>query len=170
VNQAGADTMNPHNGRTYAVTGAASGIGAATARYLQERGGRVIACDLGGADVVGDLTTTDGRAAVADGVARLAGGKIDAIVANAGGGPPETMLALNFFGPVATLKGLRPLLKASPAPRAVVTSSISSFARLIRCSSKPVWPATNARRPPPLDARSPRASRLFLFTAAPSMR
>jgi NAD(P)-dependent dehydrogenase (short-subunit alcohol dehydrogenase family) len=129
MNQAGADTMNPHNGRTYAVTGAASGIGAATVRYLQERGGRVIACDLGGADVVGDLTTTEGRAAVADGVARLAGGKIDAIVANAGGGPPETMLALNFFGAVATLEGLRPLLKASPAPRAVVTSSISSFAQ-----------------------------------------
>ena len=113
--------------RTYVVTGAASGIGAATARYLRERGGRVIACDLHDADVIGDLAARDGRANLVDGVTRLSGGRIDAIVANAGGGPPETMLALNFFGAVATLEGLRPLLKASPAPRAVMVSSIASM-------------------------------------------
>jgi NAD(P)-dependent dehydrogenase (short-subunit alcohol dehydrogenase family) len=62
-----------------------------------------------------------------DGVTRLSGGTIDAIVANAGGGPPETMLSLNFFGAVATLEGLRPLLKASPAPRAVMVSSIAAI-------------------------------------------
>jgi hypothetical protein len=50
-------------------------------------GGRVIACDLRGADVVGDLATGEGRSAVVDGVTRLSGGMIDAIVANAGGGP-----------------------------------------------------------------------------------
>ena len=37
------------------------------------------------------------------------------------------MLSLNFFGAVATLEGLRPLLAASPAPRAVAVSSISSL-------------------------------------------
>ena len=113
--------------RTYVVTGAASGIGAATARYLRERGGRVIACDLHDADVVADLTTIEGRAKLVDGVTRLSGGKIDAIVANAGGGPAETMLSLNFFGAVATLEGLRPLLKASPAPRAVMVASVASI-------------------------------------------
>ena len=113
--------------RTYVVTGAASGIGAATARYLRERGGRVIACDLHDADVIADLATSEGRAELVDGVTRLSGGKIDAIVANAGGGPAETMLSLNFFGAVATLEGLRPLLKASPAPRAVMVSSVASF-------------------------------------------
>ena len=35
---------------------------------------------------------------------------------------------MNFFGAVATLEGLRPLLGASPAPRAVVVSSIASLA------------------------------------------
>jgi len=113
--------------RTYVVTGAASGIGAATARYLRERGGRVIACDLHDADVVADLTIPEGRSALVDGVTRLSGGSIDAIVANAGGGPPETSLSLNFFGAVATLEGLRPLLERSAAPRAVAVSSIAAL-------------------------------------------
>jgi len=113
--------------RTYVVTGAASGIGAATARRLRDQGDRVIACDLRDADVIGDLATREGRAAVVGGVTRLSQGAIDAIIANAGGGPPETSLALNFFGAVATLEGLRPLLKASAAPRAVAVSSIASL-------------------------------------------
>lgn len=113
--------------RTYVVTGAASGIGAATTSYLRERGGRVIACDLRNADVIADLTTSEGRAELVDGVRRLSAARIDAIIANAGGGPPETMLSLNFFGTVATLEGLRPLLEGSPAPRAVMVSSIASL-------------------------------------------
>lgn len=87
----------------------------------------MIACDLHHADVIGDLTTIEGRAAMVEGVSRLSGGRIDAIVANAGGGPPETSLQLNFFGAVATLEGLRPLLAESAAPRAVAVSSIASL-------------------------------------------
>jgi NAD(P)-dependent dehydrogenase (short-subunit alcohol dehydrogenase family) len=113
--------------RTYVVTGAASGIGAATTSYLRERGCRVIACDLRDADVIADLTTHEGRAELVAGVSRLSEGRIDGIVANAGGGPPETSLQLNYFGAVATLEGLRPLLAASPAPRAVAVSSIASL-------------------------------------------
>jgi NAD(P)-dependent dehydrogenase (short-subunit alcohol dehydrogenase family) len=113
--------------RSYVVTGAASGIGAAVARYLRERGGRVIACDLHGADVIGDLATSEGRAALVEGVTRLSGGGIDGIIANAGGGPPETSVSLNFFGALATLDGLRPLLVSSAAPRAVAVSSVAAM-------------------------------------------
>ncbi len=113
--------------RTYVVTGAASGIGAATTRLLREQHHRVIACDLHDADVIANLATGEGRAQLIDGVTRLSGGRIDAIVANAGGGLAETMLAVNFFGAVATLEGLRPLLNGSPAPRAVMVSSIASL-------------------------------------------
>src|SRR5262249_1848664 len=77
--------------------------------------------------VVADLTTSEGRGALVEGVTRLSGGGIDAIVANAGGGPPQTSIQLNFFGAVATLEGLHPLLGSSPAPRAVVGSSIASL-------------------------------------------
>ena len=113
--------------RTIVVTGAASGIGAATAKRLRRAGDRVLTADLHDADVIADLATTEGRVALADGVARLSGGKIDGIVANAGGGPPETCLQLNFFGAVATLEALRPLLRESAAPRAVAVSSIASM-------------------------------------------
>jgi len=119
--------MTSHRDRTYVVTGAASGIGAATARRLAADGGRVIACDLHDADVIADLAAAEGRAALVEGVTRLCGGRIDAIVANAGGGPAETSLSLNYFGAVATLEGLRPLLATSPAPRAVAVSSVSSL-------------------------------------------
>src|SRR5579871_1379940 len=113
--------------RTVVVTGAASGIGAATSKRLRDAGHRVIGSDLHDAEVIADLTTDAGRASLAAGVAQLSGGRIDAIVANAGGGPAETSLQLNFFGAVATLEGLRPLLAGSRAPRAVAVSSIASF-------------------------------------------
>ncbi len=114
-------------GRVCVVTGSASGIGAATVAWLRARGEQVIGCDLADAEVTGDLATAEGRAAMVAGVTALSGGRIDAIVANAGGGPPRTMLSLNFFGAVATLEGLRPLLATSDAPRAVAVSSISSL-------------------------------------------
>jgi NAD(P)-dependent dehydrogenase (short-subunit alcohol dehydrogenase family) len=113
--------------RTIVVTGAASGIGAATTRYLRDRGNIVVTTDLHDADIVADLAVPEGRAALVDGVRRLARGKIDAVIANAGGGPPETSVALNFFGAVATLEGLRPLLCESSAPRAVAVSSVASL-------------------------------------------
>jgi NAD(P)-dependent dehydrogenase (short-subunit alcohol dehydrogenase family) len=79
------------------------------------------------ADVIADLSTPEGRAALVEGVARQCGGVVDAVVANAGGGPVETSVQLNFFGAVATLEGLRPLLMRSVAPRAVAVSSIGAL-------------------------------------------
>lgn len=113
--------------RVCVVTGAASGIGLATTRYLRARGDHVITCDLHDADVIADLATPEGRAELVSGVSRKSGSKIDAIVANAGGGPPQSSVSLNFFGAVATLEGLRPLLDKSAAPRAVAVSSVASM-------------------------------------------
>ncbi|SFO53088.1 NAD(P)-dependent dehydrogenase, short-chain alcohol dehydrogenase family [Pseudonocardia ammonioxydans] len=111
--------------RTYVVTGSASGIGAATASILRDRGATVIGCDLDDADVVADLSTPAGRRSLVDQVA--AWGRIDAVLAVAGGSRTG-ILETNYFGAIATLDGLRPLLTRSAAPRAVAVSSTSSLA------------------------------------------
>ncbi|MBM7502817.1 SDR family oxidoreductase [Agromyces aurantiacus] len=114
--------------RTYVVTGAASGIGRAASDLLAERGHRVIGVDLHDADVIADLTTADGRADLVAKVSQASGGTIDAVIANAGlATPTAKTVAVNFFGALATLEGLRPLLAASPAPRAVATASMASL-------------------------------------------
>jgi NAD(P)-dependent dehydrogenase (short-subunit alcohol dehydrogenase family) len=114
--------------RTYVVTGSASGIGKATQELLLERGNRVIGVDIRDADVVVDLATAEGRTALVTQVTELSGGTIDAIIANAGlATPTAATVAVNYYGTLATLTGLRPLLKKSKAPRAVATASMASL-------------------------------------------
>lgn len=114
--------------RTYVVTGSASGIGRATARLLRSRGARVIGVDVTCAEVRADLSTPDGRIAAVDGALIESGGHIDGVVANAGlAQPVAKTVAVNYFGAVAVLDGLRPALLSSRAPRAVVTSSMATL-------------------------------------------
>ncbi|UUL76103.1 SDR family oxidoreductase [Pseudarthrobacter sp. Fe7] len=114
--------------RTSVITGAASGIGKATKELLEQRGERVIGVDLHDAEVVADLSTAEGRAALVDAVRKASGGRIDAIYAVAGlDFPTPATAAVNFFGAIATLEGLRPLLTGSDAPRAVVVSSMAAL-------------------------------------------
>ena len=114
--------------RTYVVTGAASGIGKATRELLIERGNRVIGVDIHNADVDVDLSTPTGRVELVDKVTALSGGSIDAVLAIAGlATPTATTVAVNYFGTVATLEGLRGLLLKSKAPRAVAVTSMASL-------------------------------------------
>ncbi len=55
--------------KTYAVTGAASGIGAAIKQQLISEGHAVISIDIANADIVADLGTEQGREAAIDAVA-----------------------------------------------------------------------------------------------------
>jgi len=114
--------------RTMVVTGAASGIGKTTAELLRSRGDTVIGVDLRDTDITVDLTTAEGRAELVDRVRELSGGRIDGVLAIAGlAAPIPATVGVNFFGMVATLEGLRPLLTGSDSPRAVGVASMASL-------------------------------------------
>ena len=114
--------------RTIVITGSASGIGKATKELLESRGDRVIGVDLHDADVITDLTNGADRMSLVTKVGELSGGRVDAVIANAGLAlaSPATV-AVNYFGALATLEGLRPFLAESPAPRAVAVASMASL-------------------------------------------
>lgn len=114
--------------RTYVVTGAASGIGAATAQTLRDRGNTVIGVDLKGVEVSADLSSAEGRAAAAAQAAELAGGTVDGVIACAGiSAPIAATMSINFFGVTEFLTAMLPALRASSAPRAAVVSSMASL-------------------------------------------
>lgn len=117
--------------RTVVITGAASGIGAATKARLEADGQRVIGLDLRGSDVDADLGTTEGRAHAISEVGRISDGRIDGLVTCAGvpgltGVPGSLLVSVNYVGTVALLQGLRPLLATGDRPAAVAISSNST--------------------------------------------
>lgn len=114
--------------RTYVITGSASGIGAAAAATLRERGEKVIGVDLKNAEIEADLSTPDGRAAAATAVTELSGGVVDAVIASAGiSAPIAKTMSINYFGVTEFLTALLPALRASEAPRVAVVSSMASL-------------------------------------------
>ena len=117
--------------RTVVVTGSASGMGAATKARLEADRQRVIGIDLRDADVIADLGTVDGRNAAVDEVADLCDGVLDGLVTWAGlpgltDRPGSLLASVNYFGTVALLEGLRPLLAEGDQPAAIAISSNST--------------------------------------------
>lgn len=111
--------------RTYVVTGAASGIGKSTVELLRQAGHTAIGLDLREGDVVADLSSPEGREQMIAEVTRVSGGTLDGVIAAAGVAADAVVTArTNYFGAVASLAGLRPLLARSSAPRAVVVGSV----------------------------------------------
>ncbi|WP_168698438.1 SDR family oxidoreductase [Gordonia paraffinivorans] len=117
-------------GGTYAVTGSASGMGAAVAASLRDAGHTVIGVDLRDADVVADLSTGDGRKKAAAEVLAKAGGRLDGAVLAAGMGPTkgrERMITeVNVLGVTELLTAWRPALAAADKAKVVVFGSNST--------------------------------------------
>lgn len=113
---------------TTAITGSAGGIGGALRDRLRGEGHTVIGIDVRDAEVIADLGTPEGRAAMVDAVTELSGGGLDGLVAAAGvtHDDGELVTSVNYFGAVATLTGLRPLLAGRPGASAVAVSSNSA--------------------------------------------
>lgn len=124
-----------------AVTGAASGIGAAVASALRTAGHRVIGVDLRDAEVCADLSTSDGRRAAIGGVLDRAP-ELDGLVLCAGVGPhvpdPMQIIEVNYRGAVEVLDGLFPALRGA----AVAVSSSAST--MVRWADNPISRGTEA--------------------------
>jgi NAD(P)-dependent dehydrogenase (short-subunit alcohol dehydrogenase family) len=121
-----------------AITGAASGIGAATVAHVSELGHRVITVDRHGADIVADLGTPAGRAQAIEQVSRACDGRLDGLVTAAGIGPSSTeqggrLVSINYFGTVELVEGLRRVLAAAETSSVVCISSNSA-------TCQPDWP------------------------------
>ncbi|MER5705192.1 SDR family oxidoreductase [Micromonospora sp. NPDC002296] len=114
---------------TYAVTGAASGMGRAAAERLRRDGHTVIGVDLRDVEVIADLSTPTGRAAAAAEVLERVAGRLDGAVCAAGlGGIPgrdRVVQQVNFFGVVDLLEAWRPALAAAGNSKVVVFGSNS---------------------------------------------
>jgi NAD(P)-dependent dehydrogenase (short-subunit alcohol dehydrogenase family) len=113
--------------RTVCITGSAGGIGAATRARLEKEGARVVGVDVRDAEVLADLSTPAGRDAMVAAVTELCDGVLDGLVAAAGiMGDQPLVVAINYFGAIATLDGLRPLLARGTDASAVAISSNST--------------------------------------------
>jgi nucleoside-diphosphate-sugar epimerase len=85
--------------RTYVVTGAASGIGAATSQMLKSAGNKVVGVDIHNTDVTVDLSTVLGRHQAARDVIKATNGSIDAVIACAGlASSTAKTVSVNYFG------------------------------------------------------------------------
>ncbi len=113
-----------------AVSGCATGIGAAVRAELEAVGDTVLGIDLRDAEVIADLSAPAGRAEAVAAVVEQCDGTLDRLVLCAGIGghtaDPALVAALNYFGAVALLDGLLPALSRGSAPAAVVICSNSA--------------------------------------------
>lgn len=113
-----------------AVTGAASGIGAAVTKQLRDAGHTVIGIDRNGSDVMADLSTVEGRKSAVQEVLAASNGVLDHLVLCAGLGvtAPNSglIVAVNYFGVTDLLDGLAGALAKGKQPSAVVVGSVAS--------------------------------------------
>lgn len=143
--------VRPLDGKIALVTGAARGIGAATARVLASEGARVIVLDrpdddapaseiareIGGTLVLGDVTAADTGAKLREHIEAHYGGRLDILVHNAGVTRDKTLgrmkpelwdlaIDVNLGAVISLTEALLPVL--SKGGRIVCLSSIAGIA------------------------------------------
>ena len=113
-----------------AISGCATGIGAACRKRLEEDGHDVVGIDIKSAEVIADLSQPAARKAAAAEVLARTGGTLDRLLlcAGLGGhiGDNAKVASVNYFGAVDLLDGFFPALQRGEAPAAVVICSNSA--------------------------------------------
>lgn len=112
---------------TVVITGAASGIGAATRQLLEDEGHTVVGVDVREAEVEADLGTAEGRTLAVNEIHRIAPDGLDGCVVAAGIGPHSqpvaSIVAVNYFGAIEVLDGVFDLLAAGAGTAVAVCSN-----------------------------------------------
>ena len=133
--------MTEFSGLVAAVTGGASGIGAATVALLRARGATAVSLDRANGDIDCDVTDdAQVRSAVEQLVAQY--GRLDILINNAGIGAVgrvedhddaewNAVYDVNVLGLMRVTRAALPHLTASPAGAIVNTSSIASSTGLV---------------------------------------
>ena len=115
---------------TIAISGCATGIGAATRKRFEADGHRVIGIDLRGVEVNADLGSHEGRNAAIEETVEACGGRLDGAVlcAGLGGhiGNNALVASVNYFGVVELLDGFFPALQKGEEPSVVAICSNSA--------------------------------------------
>lgn len=111
----------------YAMTGGATGIGAAIRQRLRDAGNEVVVVDIKDADITADLSTTAGRSSAIEAIRARCSNGLDGLVTCAGVAsqvPDHALIAsLNYFGSVELVQGLRDLLVQNRGSVILVSSN-----------------------------------------------
>ncbi len=113
--------------KTYAMTGGASGIGAAIKQSLLDAGNQLIVVDIANADIEADLSSAEGRQSATEAIIAAAPEGLDGFIACAGVGSHVPNLPLiadvNYFGTVELVEGLRESLARKKGAVVLISSN-----------------------------------------------
>jgi len=116
---------------TYAMTGGATGIGAAIKQRLRDEGNEVIVVDIKNADIIADLSSKEGRQAAIDAIRETAADGLDGLITCAGLGsnvPNHPLITqVNYYGTVELIEGLKDLLAAKSGAVILISSNSASM-------------------------------------------
>ncbi len=112
---------------TYAMTGGATGIGAAIKQRLRNDQHHVIVIDIKDADIVVDLSHVEGREHAIARIHDVAGDGLDGFISCAGVGSfvkdHALIASVNYFGSIELIEGVRELLRAKRGSVVMVSSN-----------------------------------------------
>jgi NAD(P)-dependent dehydrogenase (short-subunit alcohol dehydrogenase family) len=115
----------------YAITGGASGIGAAIKNRLQTESHEVIVIDIVNGDIEADLSSQGGREHANSELAKAASAGLDGFIACAGVGnhitPFSLITRVNYFGALASIEGARDLVAKKKGAMVIVSSQSAVY-------------------------------------------